>query len=237
LNGSAADSGEEMPAAAAGTPERELLDRGLAQLRLTLPGGAAGRLLAHVDLVRQWSRGYNLVAPGDLDSLVARHVLDSLAIMPFVAGGALLDVGSGAGFPGVPLAVADPGLQVTVLDSSGKKARFLRHVQRALGLPNLVVEHARVQDHETAAPCACIVSRAFSSLLDFVTAVRHLAAPESRLLAMKGRRPDRERAALPGWVRVQSVERIEVPYLHAERHLVIMCVSPETAPEKATIHG
>jgi 16S rRNA (guanine527-N7)-methyltransferase len=228
---------EHQREAAEGIPERELLERGLAQMRLGLPEGAPGRLLDYAELLRKWSRGYNLVAPGDLESLVARHLLDSLAVIPFIAGEALLDVGSGAGLPGIPLAIAAPNLRVTVLDSSGKKARFLRHVKRSLSLSNLAVEHARVQEFETAEPFTSIVSRAFSSLLDFMVAVRHLATPEARLLAMKGKRPDRELQEMPGWVRIQSVEPIAIPYLHAERHLVIMCVAPESASEKATIHG
>jgi 16S rRNA (guanine527-N7)-methyltransferase len=209
--------------------DRAALDRGLAQLGLPANSGLVEQLLDFTGLVRKWARSHNLVARGDSDLLISRHVLDSLAIRPHIGAGRLLDVGSGAGFPGIPLAIVEPGLEITVLDSSGKKARFLRHAKRSLGLRNLTVAHARVEEFLPGDPFATIVSRAFSALPDFAAAVRHLATQESRLLAMKGKRPDRELEGLPAWVGVQSVVRIEVPDLRAERHLVIMCVSSETA--------
>ncbi|NIP17573.1 MAG: 16S rRNA (guanine(527)-N(7))-methyltransferase RsmG [Xanthomonadales bacterium] len=196
---------------------------------LGLPDDAAliDRLVAYAGSLRRWAGSYNLVAPGDLVQLVPRHLLDSLSIHPYLPDGRMLDVGSGAGLPGVPLAIVRPDLAVTVLDSAGKKARFMRHVKRELGLRNLEVEHARVQDLRPDRSFDAVVSRAFSTLGEFARAVRHLAGPGTRLLAMKGKHPARELDDLPPWLETVSVERIEVPDLHAERHLVIMCLSPE----------
>ena len=185
-------------------------------------------MLQYASLVRKWNASYNLVGRRDVDSLITRHLLDSLAIHSFVGPGDLLDVGSGAGFPGIPLAVANPELEVTLLDSSGKKARFMRHAQRTLALNNVQVVHGRLEEHQRPTACRTIVCRAFGSLRDFVSGVRHLAGPDTRMLAMKGRRPEAELDALPDWIAVRRIVPLEVPDLHAERHLVIMCVSPQT---------
>lgn len=164
------------------------------------------------------------MAPGDLDDLYTRHLLDSLAILPYLADGPLLDVGSGAGLPGLPLAIARPGLEVTLLDSAGKKARFLRHCVRTLGLDNVEVVSARVENFQPGVEFGTITARAFSALTAFAEAVRHLSGPKTRLLAMKGKRPGEEINDLPDWVRVDSVQPLEVPGLAAQRHLVLMSV-------------
>lgn len=180
------------------------------------------KLLDYLDLLVRWNRSYNLTAVRDPADMVVRHLLDSLSILPWVTG-PLLDVGAGAGLPGVPLAIARPGLQVTLVDSAGKKVRFLSHVRRTLDLPNIHPLHERVEDHDPASAYACIVSRAFSSLGDFAAACRHLAAPGTRLLAMKGRFPASELDALPTGFELESVEKLRVPGLQEDRHLVIMC--------------
>jgi 16S rRNA (guanine527-N7)-methyltransferase len=189
------------------------------------------RGLASMGLTSQpkWTSSYNLVARGDRDALIGRHLMDSLSIHRFVGPGPLLDAGSGAGFPGIPLAIVSPGLEVTLLDSSGKKARFMRHVKRSLDLENVQIEHSRLEEFSPDEVFASIVCRAYGSLTEFATGVRHLAAPGTHFLAMKGRMPERELQELPDWVHVDSVERISVPDLHAERHLVIMCLSPGIA--------
>jgi len=224
-----AEDGERQGELIAGSAERTELESGLGELGLPLGEESIGLLLAHVQLVRAWARSYNLVARGDLDDLVTRHVLDSLAIHALVRAGRLLDVGSGAGFPGLPLAIALPDIEVTLLDSAGKRARFLRHVVRTLGLDSVEVVQARVEDFHAERPFTTIVSRAFATLLEYARRVRHLAGPETRVLALKGQWPRGELDALPGWVTVESVRHYHVPDLHAERHVVIMSLSPDTA--------
>ena len=140
-------------------------------------------------------------------------------------GPRVLDAGTGAGLPGVPLAIARPDWRLTLLDSAGKKIRFLRQVRRELELDNIEPVQARLEDHRSEGTYDTIVSRAFASLADFAGAARHLAAG-ARLLAMKGRYPAGELGALPGWLVVESVERLEVPGLQEDRHLVIMSVNP-----------
>lgn len=209
--------------------ERSELEQGLLQLGLAADASQVEVLLEHVRLIRKWSAGYNLVSRGDLDALISRHVLDSLGIHPWVNEDSLLDVGSGAGFPGIPWAIMRPGTAVTLLDTSGKRARFLRQVARSLGLENVQVVHDRVENFSTVQPFGQIVSRAFSSLVAFTRCVRHLADERTRVLAMKGRHPAEELMELPEWVLVESVEPYGVPDLHAERHVVIMSLSPQTA--------
>ena len=207
------------------TVEKVLRD-GLGRLALALPSAAEQALLAYVGLLARWNRTYNLTAVRDPVEMVTRHVLDSLAVMPWMRPGRLMDGGAGAGLPGIPLAIADPALQVTPVDSAGKKVRFMNHVVRKLALPNVHPVHLRVEKFEAAAPFDAITSRAFSSLEAFARAVRHLAGAQTSLLAMKGQYPREEIDALPDWVTVGSVEKIDVPGLHENRHLVIMSLDP-----------
>jgi len=208
----------------------ESLRSGLAQLPgLALAAGQVAQLLAYLDLLERWNRAYNLTAVRDPGDMVTRHLLDSLAVLPWIPGGRLLDAGTGAGLPGVPLAIARPHLEVTLLDSAGKKIRFLEQVRRELGLRNVAPVQARLETYApeglASAPFDAIISRAFASLRAFAEAARHLAGA-ARLLAMKGRHPAAELAGLPAWLRVEAVERLAVPGLQEERHLVIMSVSP-----------
>jgi len=205
--------------------ERLVLEQGMTVLGLVPEALILDQLAEYTRQLRKWNRSYNLVSAADLDEVVRRHLLDSLSIHSYVLPGSLLDVGTGAGFPGLPLAIAIPGLDCTLLDSTGKKIRFLRHIKRSLGLANIHLMQSRVSDFHCEAGFDNIVSRAFSSLLDFGSAVRHLANRKTRLLAMKGKDPKDELQALPEWLKLRSVEKILVPDLHAERHLVIMSVS------------
>lgn len=203
--------------------ERRRLGAGLERLGLDAAAAQIDALLGHAALIRKWSGAYNLVAPGDLDHLVTRHLLDSLAILSHVGDGALLDVGSGAGFPGLPLAVMRPGAGHWLVDSAGKKARFLANAARVLALANIHAVHGRAERFSPGVEFSTITSRAFSSLVKFAETARHLTSPVTRLLAMKGRLDQNELDALPGWVRLaQAPLRLEVPGLDAERHLVIM---------------
>ena len=202
------------------------LTAGLARLPgCELDTGQFERLLTYLDLLVRWNRTYHLTAVRDPAEMVTRHLLDSLAVLPWVPAGHLLDAGTGAGLPGVPLAIARPALQVMLLDSAGKKVRFLNQVRRELGLERVRPVQERLEHFQTEHAFDAIISRAFASLADFAVAARHLAGA-ARLLAMKGRYPEDELRELPSWVRVESVERIEVPGLQEDRHLVIMSVNP-----------
>jgi len=201
------------------------LESGLDRLGLVVPPGAVDKLLAYMALLKEWSGTYNLIAPRERDFLLTRHLLDSLSIAPWLQPGSLLDVGAGAGLPGLPLAIIKPEMEVTLIDSAGKKIRFIRHVGRTLELTNIHPLHQRVQDLEAGTSFANITSRAFASLKEFAEAVRSCADASTRLLAMKGIYPEKELEELPAWVNVQSVEALTVPYLHAERHLVLMSIS------------
>ena len=156
--------------------------------------------------------------------MVTRHLLDSLSVAPWIKGRRLLDAGTGAGLPGIPLAITKPGLEVTLLDSSGKKIRFLNHVRRELGLDNITTVQERLESCSAETRHDVIISRAFTSLASFARAARRLAAAPSRLLAMKGRFPQSELNDLPGWVRIDAIEKLDVPGLQQDRHLVIMSV-------------
>jgi 16S rRNA (guanine527-N7)-methyltransferase len=204
---------------------REALETGLSGLAgVELGPAQQGMLLSYLALLEHWNKAYNLTAVKKQADMIPRHLLDSLSITPLVSGTRLLDAGTGAGLPGIPLAIARPGLDVTLLDSSGKKIRFLRHVQRQLGLENIHPVQERLESFSSPAPFDGIVSRAFSDLASFALAARSLASAATRLYAMKGRRPENELRALPDWVRVESVEKLTVPGLQEDRHLVIMSV-------------
>jgi 16S rRNA (guanine527-N7)-methyltransferase len=152
--------------------------------------------------------------------MVTRHLLDSLVVLPWLRGPRVLDVGSGAGLPGLPLAMASPGLDFVLLDSAAKRVGFLRHVVARLDLKNVAVVHARVQDYADEAGFDTVISRAFAALADFVNLAGHLCAPGGRLLAMKGRLDASEMEAMPeGWV-IADVRRLAVPGSDRERHLL-----------------
>ena len=194
------------------------LEHGLEILRLRLADAAIRRLLDYLDLLVRWNAAYNLTAVRDPAQMVPRHLLDSLAVLPFVRGGTLADLGSGAGLPGIPLAIARPALEATLVDSNGKKARFLREAARALPLPNVRVAQVRAQ--ETEGTFDCITARAFASLGEMLEWGGHALAPEGAWLAMKGRLEESELAQLPPGFRVAAVHRLRIPDLDADRHLV-----------------
>ena len=181
-------------------------------------------LLLYLEQMSHWNRTYKLTAVRNPVEMVPRHLLDSLSVLPWVGEGRLLDAGTGAGLPGLPIAIARPDLQVTLLDSAGKKIRFLNHVKRQIGISNIEPVQARLESWQAAAAFDSIISRAFTSLASFARAVRQAGALKSRLLAMKGRLPADEIDQLPQWVRVDSVEPLLVPGLQQDRHLVIMSI-------------
>ena len=181
-----------------------------------------GQLLNYLELLIRWNDSYNLTAIRDPQQMVTRHLLDSLSVMPWIDDGPLLDAGTGAGLPGIPLAIMRPKLQVTLLDSTGKKIRFLNHVARSLGLKNIHPVQERLENWKSEEPPSRIISRAFADLGSFARACRHLAGEKTRLLAMKGKYPGGELESLPAWFKIESIEKLTVPGLQEDRHLVIM---------------
>ena len=190
---------------------------------LALPGELAPPLLAYLDLLARWNRTYNLTAVRDPREMVSRHLLDSLAMEPFLDGIATLaDLGTGPGLPGIPLAIARPGLRVALVEANGKKARFLREAVRTLGLANAEVAESRIEALDRPGAFDAITARALATLPQILEFGGHLLASGGRLLAMKGARPDEEIAALPrGW-RLETLHRLTVPGLDGERHLVVV---------------
>ncbi len=173
-------------------------------------------------LLDKWNRAFNLTAVRDPAEMVSRHILDSLSARPFLSGVSILDVGTGAGFPGLPLALVESQRHFTLLDSGGKKIRFVRHALGELALDNVIVEHLRVEAFEPADLYDAVISRAFSSLGDFVRRCGSLVATGGCLLAMKGRYPDTELSGVPGAWEVIDVVRLDVSGLVGDRHMVIM---------------
>jgi 16S rRNA (guanine527-N7)-methyltransferase len=198
------------------------LAAGIAALGLVLPEGGEARLLAYLALLDKWNRVYNLTAVREAERMVSHHVLDSLAAVGFFQGETVLDVGSGGGLPGIPLAIARPELQVTLIDSIAKKTAFLLQAKAELGLANLNVVTGRVEDFRPPTGFDIITSRAFSDLKEFVTLTRHLLKPGGHWLAMKGLMPHEEIASLPDWARVSANHSLVVPGLEASRHLIVL---------------
>lgn len=194
------------------------LERGIAALGLQLPEGAVQRLLDYQALLERWNAAYNLTAIRDPADMVTRHLLDSLAILPYVRGETLADLGTGPGLPGIPLAIAAPGRQILLVDSNGKKVRFLREAIRALKLDGVRAVQSRVEDVEGRFDC--ITARAFASLADMLAWGGHLLAPGGIWLAMKGKRPDEEFPGIPPDFALRGTHVLHVPGLDAERHLV-----------------
>ena len=187
---------------------------------LALPASLAGPLLEYIALLDRWNRAYNLTAVRDPREMLTRHLLDSLAMHPFVDASPLADLGTGAGLPGIPLAIARPGLSVALVESNGKKARFLREVVRTLGLSGVRVLESRAEAVDEPGRYALITARALDRLAGIIAVGGHLLAPGGRLLAMKGQHPDAEIAELPAGWELVAVHALQVPGLDAERHLV-----------------
>lgn len=206
------------------TRHAEELAQGALELGVEVSPQQQQQLLAYLALLIKWNKAYNLTAVRDPDEMVSRHLLDSLSVVPYVrdAGDNWLDVGSGGGMPGIPLAILFPERQFTLLDSNGKKTRFLTQVKLELKLANLQVIHSRVEAFTPEAPFSGIVSRAFSSLEDFSNWTRHLGDGQTQWLAMKGVHPDDELQALPADFRLSATHVLKVPGCQGQRHLLIL---------------
>jgi len=205
------------------------LERGLIALGLALDGETQRRLLDYLALIEKWNRVYNLTAIREPEKMVSHHLLDSLAVAPHLHARRLLDVGSGAGLPGIPLALACPHTQVTLLDSNHKKAAFLNQAQIELKLPNAEVCAERVESWQTQLRFDVIISRAFSDMGEFVRITRHLLAPGGTFAAMKGLHPYEEIEKLPPDCKVQQILPLTVPGLEGARHLVLIRLDEQEA--------
>ena len=209
------------------TAIQHLLDDGLAQLSLPVSTAAATKLQAFIALLEKWNQAYNLTAVREPTQMVSRHVLDSLAVLPHVHGPRILDIGTGPGLPGIPLALAKPEWHFTLLDANAKKTRFVTQAVAELKLENVEVVQVRVEKFAPTQRWDTVVTRAFGSLAEIIAAAGHLVAPQGRVVAMKGVYPEEELGALPAGFQLKAVEALKVPQLEAARHVVIV------APTKA----
>jgi 16S rRNA (guanine527-N7)-methyltransferase len=200
--------------------EREILVSGARELGIELDPIRAETLLKLVDELEQGNAQFNLTAIRDRPGMLRKHVLDSMTLQPYLRGERLADVGTGAGFPGLVLAVVNPQRRFTLIEATAKKARFVEQTAQRIGSGNVLVVNSRSESYRPFELFDTVVARALSSLADFVAYAGHLCAPDGRLLAMKGKRPDDEISALPRAFRVLAVHRLSVPGLPDERHLV-----------------
>jgi 16S rRNA (guanine527-N7)-methyltransferase len=200
--------------------EREMLVTGARELGIELDPIRAETLLKLVDELEQGNTQFNLTAIRDRPGMLRKHVLDSMSLQPYLRGERLADVGTGAGFPGLVLAVVNPQRRFTLIEATAKKARFVEQTAQRIGSGNVLVVNSRAESYRPFELFDTVVARALSSLADFVAYAGHLCAPDGRLLAMKGKRPDDQISALPRAFRVLAVHRLSVPGLPDERHLV-----------------
>lgn len=195
----------------------ERLTRDAAVLGVNLAPAGAGRLFALLDELERWNRSYNLTAIESREEMVTHHLLDSLSISPDLAGTRIADVGTGAGFPGLPLAIANPERQFTLIDSSGKKTRFVAHAVRTLELRNVTAVHSRAETLRPKVPFDTVTARALAPLPELLALLEPLCGPKTRVLAMKGRWPAEELERLPAPWRLTGSRALKVPGLDAER--------------------
>jgi 16S rRNA (guanine527-N7)-methyltransferase len=201
------------------------LAEGVATLGISLPEGSAVRLLQYLDLVEKWGKVYNLTAVRKPEAMLSRHLFDSLAVLPHIAGPCVADVGSGAGLPGIPLALVRPDWRVVLLESNQKKAVFLQQARIELGLKNVEVVAERVENFSPKEKFDTVISRAFSSLAVYVRLAGHLCKEDDKggtIVAMKGTRPREELAQIPEQFVINKIFPVMVPGLTAKRHLVLI---------------
>jgi 16S rRNA (guanine527-N7)-methyltransferase len=208
----------------------QLLQAGLTAMGCPLGAETQAKLVAYVRLLEKWNRTYNLTAVREPEQMVTRHLLDSLAILPYLKGPRVLDIGTGAGLPGIPLALARPDLQFVLLDSNAKKTRFVTQACAELGLKNIEVVNNRVEKYHPEAPFDTIVSRAFSTITDMLVASRHVCGAAGQFLAMKGVYPQEELTGMPPGYTVSDVPTLMVPGLSAARHVVIIVPADPIKP-------
>jgi len=202
--------------------DRSRLRQGAAQLGMELSEAQQDALLHYLALLVKWNRVYALISRRDGDDWLARHLLDSLAVLPYINGSRVIDVGSGGGLPGIPLAIMRPDVAFTLLDSNSKKARFMTQAVIELGLKNVTVVDQRAEEFRPETGFDCIVSRAFATIADMLRVAGHLAADNGRFLAMKGVFPEQELAQLPLGYHADAVHILAIPFQPGERHLAVV---------------
>jgi 16S rRNA (guanine527-N7)-methyltransferase len=201
-------------------PFEEELRQGLVELGLFATDQQLNLLLSYLLLLDKWNASFNLSGVVEINSMVSRHLLDSLAINAHLQGSVFVDIGSGAGLPGIPLAILNPENHFILVDSNGKKTRFLFQAKTELGLANIDVENCRIEHYQSTQQIDMVMCRAFSALGDAVSKSQHLLEKEGKFLAMKGRYPEDEIAALPNCFEISKTTKLEIPGNDSERHLI-----------------
>ncbi|WP_338269590.1 16S rRNA (guanine(527)-N(7))-methyltransferase RsmG [Marinomonas pontica] len=200
----------------------DTIQKGAQQMGASLSDETIQTLVNYLAMLEKWNKAYNLTAIRDVEQMISLHLLDSLATLPFIKGDNIIDVGTGPGLPGMVLAICYPEKQFTLLDSNGKKTRFLTQVKMELGIQNVTVANERVEKHAFQGTYDHVISRAFASLQDMINWTLPLPKDTGNFLAMKGVYPSEEITALPKEVELVSVEPLNVPSVQAERHMVVM---------------
>lgn len=194
----------------------------LAQTTLTIPAEQQQQLVALVGMLHKWNKAYNLTSVRDPQQMLSRHIMDSLVVLPYLNGQRFIDVGTGPGLPGLPLAITAPDKEFVLLDSLGKRVRFIRQVCHELGLNNVTAVQSRVEDYQPELPFDGVISRAFASLSDMLNWCGHLPAKHGKFLALKGVYPTQELEDIPAEFQVEEIIRLQVPEADGERHLAII---------------
>ena len=199
---------------------REELQRGISSLSLKCNKETVSSLLAYIDLLKKWNSAYNLLGRNESASLVSRHILDSLSISPYLEGSLIADIGAGAGLPGIPLAILNPDKKFVLIDSNGKKTRFMYQAKIQLGLDNISVENCRIEHYQSKQQIDMVMCRAFSTLADALTMLQPIFSNQCKLLAMKGQYPEDEIAQLPDGFKLSRSTKLDVPGNESQRHLI-----------------
>ncbi len=204
-----------------------LLDQGIQKASLNVVELQQQLMIRYLKMLTKWNKAFNLTSISEPKEMVIKHLLDSLVVNQWLTGTTILDVGTGAGIPGIPLAIVNPEKQFTLLDSNGKKTRFITQAVKELELINVAVVHSRIENYRTHIPCQQIICRAYSAISQFVEQTRALLHPGIELLAMKGLFPQSEIDNLPHDIVVQSQHELQVPFLNEQRHLIILTPDKE----------
>jgi len=198
------------------------LSRLLDEAGISLTDHQKNQLVAYVEMLHKWNKAYNLTSVRDPNEMLIRHILDSIVVAPHLQGERFIDVGTGPGLPGIPLSIVLPDAHFTLLDSLGKRVRFLRQVQHELHLTNVTPVQSRVEDFPAEPPFDGVISRAFASLNDMVNWCQHLPGTQGKFYALKGLIPNDEIDTLPAQFSVESIVKLDVPHLEGDRHLVVI---------------